>query len=266
MVDLITVVFEEEIPTLKTQAKSIDVYGRNINRIFVVINDSEKIAQLIDTSWWGGLSNNVEIIHRNQFGSTWSDNGWLSQQALKLLTATRAPSEWSMILDAKTFFVRDMYQFASLPAVGHLDIYPVFKPSQDIVNDLFNINLDKQLGPGGVPFIINNQEARDMVEWIELKTGINFAKWFQAQGMLTEFILYSGWIQYRYGGFEKLYNVKDLKIRPSNLCHSEVSSFDRKFREMQSRDTVSIHRRAWTQLNQQQQKLYTDFLISRGIQ
>jgi hypothetical protein len=204
-------------------------------------------------------------MSRDVFGHTWSDNGWLSQQALKLMTATVSNNDWSMILDAKTVFVRPMLEFDSSPAVGQLAIHPVFEPSRHIVNQLFGIELTQQLGPGGVPFIINTTEVRSMVTWIEEHTKQDFAEWFQAQGMLTEFVLYSGWIQYRYSGYAPLYNISKSDIHPCNLCHSEVASFDHKFTLMQAANTVSIHRRAWAQLTSQQQTQYTDFLHSRGI-
>jgi hypothetical protein len=266
MTDLITVVFNEELDTLKTQAQSIAVYGRDIDTIFVVINDDLGTGSQIDRTWWGVWQEQVQILNRQVFGKQWSDNGWVSQQALKLMTATVSSNKWSMILDAKTFFVRPMLEFDSSPAVGQLDIYPVFKPSQDIVNKLFDIELTKQLGPGGVPFIINTKAVRDMVAWIEEHTQQDFVTWFQDQGMLTEFMLYSGWIQ-RQGGFDTLYTITRSDIHPSNLCHSEVSNFNRKFTEMQflATDTVSIHRRAWSQLTLEQQTQYTDFLASRGI-
>jgi hypothetical protein len=266
MIDLITVVFEDELATLKTQAKSISVYGRNIDTIFVVVNDDFGTGSRIDRSWWGIYQDRVQVVSRAAFGDAWSNNGWLSQQVLKLMTATVSSSEWSMILDAKTFFVRPVLEFDQCPAVGQLDIYPVFEPSQQIVNQLFGIALTKQLGPGGVPFIINTTEVRRMVTWIEEHTKQDFVEWFQDQGMLTEFMLYSGWVQYQYDGFEPLYNISKSDILPCNLCHSEVASFDRKFTQMQSTDTVSIHRNAWTQLTPAQQIQYTEFLASRGIE
>jgi Family of unknown function (DUF6492) len=265
MIDLITVVFDEELATLKTQAQSIAVYGQNLGTIFVVINDDSGTGSRIDRAWWGRWQERVQVVSRDAFGNEWSDNGWLSQQVLKLMTATISTNEWSMILDAKTFFVRPMLEFDTSPAVGELDIYPVFRPSQDIVNQLFDIELAKQLGPGGVPFVINTQAVRDMVAWIEQHTGQDFVEWFQLQGMLTEFILYSGWIQYQYNGFGPLYNISKSDLHPCNLCHSEVASFDRKFVQMQSADTVSVHRHAWTQLTQIQQTQYTEFLKSKGI-
>jgi hypothetical protein len=266
MIDTITIVFQDEIETLKIQARSLAVYGKDLGTIFVVINQDSGLVSEIDRSWWGQFQDHVRIISRNTFGSVWYDNGWVSQQALKLLTSTISNNEWSMILDAKTFFVKSVPVLEPKPAVGELDIYAVFEPSQQIVNKLFDIDLAKQLGPGGVPFIINNAQSREMIQWIQARTQQSFAEWFQNQGMLTEFILYSGWIQYKFGNFDKLYNTNSSAIIPCNLCHSEVAAFDHKFKTMVDATTVSVHRRAWTQLTSGQQAQYTDFLVSRGIQ
>jgi hypothetical protein len=274
MIDIITIVFQEEIETLKTQARSLDVYGKDLGTIFVVINEdaSTGLGSRIDRAWWGQFQDHVRVIPREEFGSVWIDygplfnNGWVSQQALKLLTSTISSNDWSMILDAKTFFVKPMPVLESRPSVGELDIYPVFEPSQQIVNRLFDIDLVKQLGPGGVPFIINNVQSCEMIRWLESQTQQPFAEWFQNQGMLTEFILYSGWIQYKFGNFDKIYNTANSTIFPCNLCHSETASFDRKFTAMADATTVSVHRRAWPQLTSAQQTQYTNFLASRGIQ
>lgn len=266
MIDVVTIVFQDEIQTLRTQAQSLAVYGKDLGTVFVVVNEDANMASEIDCSWWGQFQDHVRIISRNKFGSVWTNNGWVSQQALKLLASTIGSNEWSMILDAKTFFVNDMPALESRPSVGELDIYPVFEPSQRIVNQLFGIDLVKQLGPGGVPFIINNAQSREMVQWIQAHTQQPFAEWFQNQGMLTEFILYSGWIQYKFGNLDKIYNTTKSTIIPCNLCHSEVAAFDRKFNTMAQATTVSVHRRAWTQLTPDQQAQYRNFLISRGIQ
>ena len=268
MIDTITIVFQDELETLKTQARSLEVYVEDLGTVFVVVNEDTNsgLTSKIDRAWWGGLQKRVQIISREEFGHVWTDNGWVSQQALKLLTSTISNNEWSIILDTKTFFVNPMPALESRPAIGELDIYSVFEPSQQIVNKLFGIDLVKQLGPGGVPFIINNAQCREMIDWIQVKTQQPFAEWFQNQGMLTEFILYSGWIQYKFGNFEKIYNTTNSNIFPSNLCHSEVASFDRIFKTMSDATTVSIHRRAWPQLTTLQQTQYIDFLASRGIQ
>ena len=266
MIDIITVVFKDELETLRTQARSLDVYGQDLGTIFVVINEDTGLGSKIDRSWWGRFQDHVQVVSRQAFGSVWCDNGWVSQQALKLMASTISGNEWSIVLDAKTFFVNPIPMLEHRPAVGKLPIVPVFELSQQITNALFDINLDSMLGPGGVPFVFNNPQTREMVNWIESYTKQPFVEWFQNQGMLTEFILYSGWIQYKFGSLDSIYNTAVSAMIPCNVCHSEVPMFDTKFAQMPRATTVSIHRRARAQLTAQQQTQYQEFLCSRGIQ
>lgn len=266
MIDIVTVAFESELEVLQLQAKSLNRYVKGINSIKVVVNQDTNLERQIDRCWWGSNHDRVQVIPRNQFGSMWSDNGWVSQQALKLITATICDCEWAVILDAKTIFVQSFETLPHRPAVGQLNIYPVFEPSRDIANQLFGIDLQQQLGPGGVPFVINTQQARDMIAWIENHTQQPFADWFQQQGRLTEFILYSAWIQYRTGSLNTIYNTETTNMIPVNLCHSEVAQFEQKLSQMPTASTVSIHRNAWAQLDDNQKTQYLDFLHSRGIQ
>jgi len=263
MIDIVTVAFESELEVLRLQARSVELFVKDIDSIVVVVNQEE--ACRIDTRWWGKHQNKVTVMHRSLFDHVWSSNGWVSQQALKLLAASQCASDWAVILDAKTIFVQSFELDQERPAVGQLDIYPVFEPSRKIANCLFGIDLQQQLGPGGVPFIINVQQVRDMIHWIENQTQESFAHWFQRQGQLTEFILYSAWIQYRTGSLNIIYNAETTNLFPVNLCHSEVAQFEQKLSQMPGATTVSIHRNAWTRLTYQQQQQYMNFLQSQGI-
>jgi hypothetical protein len=263
MIDIVTVAFEDELDVLRLQARSLELFVNNIDSIVVVVNQDQ--ACRVDTRWWGIHQPKVTVMHRKVFGNSWSPNGWVSQQALKLLATSQCASPWAVILDAKTIFVKDFTLDEIRPAVGALDIYPVFEPSRAIANALFGVDLQQQLGPGGVPFVINTALTRDMIAWIQNKTGQDFAAWFQAQGRLTEFILYSAWIQFRTGSLDSIYDTKINNISPVNLCHSEVERFEQKIAEMNTATTVSIHRNAWSRLTVNQQKQYENFLINRGI-
>jgi hypothetical protein len=267
MMDIITVVFRDEIPVLKLQAKSIELYCQEsqLGRIYVIVNDDRMDVSDLSLDWWGKFRNQVTVVHRTAWGIDYNTNGWLTQQLLKLLATDLCTSKWSMVLDAKTLFVKPVPVIANRPQVGMLDIYPVFDISRQQVNDLFGINLQKQLGPGGVPFILNNNEAQQMIKEIQQLTNKSFADWFQDQGMITEFILYSGYVFWKYKSYNQLYDTQQVSVIPCNLCHSEVASFDRKFREMQTATTVSVHRHAWTQLPSDQQQQYQKFLQERGI-
>lgn len=272
MIDLCTVVFRDEIETLRTQARSVCLYCNDIGirSIYVVVNDNDTVAQQIDPAWWGAFQNLVRIVPRSIYSSTWVENGWVSQQVLKLITSAVSNNSWCMILDAKSFFIKkidlDKIMCDGRPQVGSLDIYPVFKRSQEIAEKLFGISLESQLGPGGVPFLVHTATVRAMIAEIEQRTCKNFVSWFQDQGMLTEFILYSAYLKYKHGGFDRLYHP-DFKLTNVNVCHSEVAVFDQKLSAMFAPDTlsVSVHRNAWTQLLPAQQQQYLDFLKQRGI-
>jgi hypothetical protein len=267
MIDLVTVIFLEELPVLRLQAQSIARYfpADDLGKIYIVINDDTMTIDQVDVNWWGRYQDRVVVGHRSTWNIDYVENGWLTQQLLKLMATELCGSRWSIILDAKTIFVKPVPLISSKPRVGILDIYPVFDVSRQRVNALFDVNLQKQLGPGGVPFVLDNSLTQEMILEIAQLTGQSFGTWFQDQGMITEFILYAGYVLKKYGSYEMLYDTENIAIIPCNLCHSEVSVFDRKFKEMEYSTTVSIHRRAWSQLSPQQQHQYTTFLENRGI-
>jgi hypothetical protein len=265
------VVFEPELPVLRAQAQSINLYCQHIgiNTIYVIVNDHESVAKQIDPAWWGDLQHRVTIIPRRVFSTDFVEDGWISQQVLKTLGAAISFNTWSMTLDAKTLFVRplrltDLMDSQGRPQTGQLGIQPVFESSARIVGELFNVDVHRQLGPGGVPFLFNTRWVRAMIADIEQRTGESFPTWFQAQGEVTEFILYSGYLESMHM-MDLLYNTQRSKLYACNLCHSEVESFDRKFQDMQNSLTTSIHRNAWSRLSQEQQQRYHAFLVQRGI-
>lgn len=269
MIDICTVVFREELAILKAQAQSVALRCQDLGslNIYVVVNDSDDVVAEIDSAWWGNLAPKVMVIPRSTFSTTYVDNGWLSQQVLKLLTPALSYNKYTMVLDAKTVFVKDFKLNEILqdgrPRVGSMPIYPVFEPSSQITGELFNIRVDRQLGPGGVPFFFHNAAVRAMIANIETQTKQSFPEWFQLQGMLTEFILYSGYVD-SINQWDELYSDQQAVI-PCNVCHSEVAAWERKFAEMQNALTVSVHRHAWTQLTPAQQQQYQHFLIDRGV-
>jgi hypothetical protein len=274
MIDLITVVFKDELKILQAQAESVAKYCKqlNIGNIYVVVNDIDSICGLIDGAWWGELSDHVIVTPRSVFSTKWADNGWVSQQALKMMTAAISYNKYSIILDAKTIFVRELtldqlFNGSGQIQAGHLDVFPVFEPSRKIVNQIWNIDLQKQAGPGGVPFIVCNDIVRAMIADVYAYTHQDFPTWFQSQGMVTEFMLYSGYIVKGAGSLDVLYTKHNALGIIVNVCHSEVESWDRKFADMKHPKTlsVSVHRAAWAKLTTEQKQQYQTFLIDRGV-
>lgn len=272
MIDLCTVVFRQELSVLRLQAQSISLYCRNlgIRNIYVVVNDDETLVNDIDPKWWGELSPLVLVVPRTAFSTPWVENGWLTQQLWKLLIPAMSYNTCTMALDAKTIFVKpvalsDVIDESGRIATGTMPLYEVFDSAKQIVNQTYNIDLQQQIGPGGVPFVFHNNTVRSMIADTANLVQSNFPEWFQSQGRLTEFVLYSGYVQYRYHSLSKLYTEQNTALQPVNLCHSEIDSADRKLSEMVTATTVSIHRNAWTKLSQNQKQQYRNLLIDRGI-
>jgi hypothetical protein len=133
---------------------------------------------------------------------------------------------------------------------------------------LFDIDLKNVAGPAGVPFFFHNSTVRSMIKDVELRTQQSFGEWFQKQGMVTEFILYSGYVEYRDTTLDVMYNQNnESKYQVCNVSHGEVELFNTKFLEMMHPDilTVSVHRKAWTELTDIQRKAYRDFLTLHSI-
>lgn len=274
MIDICTVVFEEEIPLLQVQAESIARYCSNIGvrNIYVVLNDVETLAEKINPAWWGPMSKHVLVIPRTAFSTPWVENGWLSQQLFKLLAASMSYQPWTMVLDAKTTFVRDLelrtvIDFTGKVATGWCPIPEVFMPAKQIVNDFFKIDLQHVIGPAGVPFFFHNDTVRAMISDVSFITNESFPLWFQKQGMLTEFILYSAYVVYKYGSLDVLVHDKNKLGNIVNVCHSEVDNFDNKLTLMRDLETltVSVHRGAWNKLTPEQRTAYQMLLLDRNI-
>jgi hypothetical protein len=273
MIDICTVVFRDEISVLRAQAQSVGLYAHDlgVRNIYVVVNDHDDVVSEIDAHWWGRLAPRVMIMPRSLFSAAWADNGWVSQQLWKMLACTLSYNTYTMVLDAKTILVRplalqELIDLSGRVCTGMLPLYPVFEASQRITEQLFDITMTQQLGPGGVPFFFHNDTVRFMISETTFRTQQSFPVWFQAQGRLTEFVLYSGYVQHRYGSQDSLY-ADHRSVHPVNVCHSEVAAFDRKIVEMQESQTtsVSVHRGAWQALDTGQRLVYRTYLIDRGI-
>ena len=252
MIDLLTVVFRDELPILKVQAQSIDLHCQNLNSrsIFVMVNDDNSVADLIDPGWWGSLSSKVRIIPRSYFSvKEWCPDGWVSQQVLKIVGSTLSYNDWTLVLDAKTIVVsnlnqNDLVQSANRANQTVMGINPAWGPFKQVVDQLFDIKLDFNLSPGGVPFLFHNNSVRSMHCEIVKRTNTNFPDWFQKQSCPSEFLLYSGYIKYSQNNLSE--NLAETSpYRPVNICHSEFDQYDEKINMMNTinPNTVSIHRR-----------------------
>ena len=275
MIDIATVVMREELPMLRLQAESIarHAHGIGVRNIYVVVNDDDAVVREIDASWWQHMQGQVLIIPRTAFSAPWVEDGWVSQQVWKILTAAMSYNLFTMVMDAKTILTRPIEPAWLFTPDGKLrsgadfPIYDVFQPSRDIIQDVFEIEMTHQAGPGGVPFFFHNDTVRLMIADITVRTMTSFPRWFQDQGRVTEFMLYSGYVQKRYGSLESIYAARAPEMDPINLCHSDTRTFDEFMTDAERRDGVSIgiHRRRWAVMSESERQRYRMFLIDRGI-
>jgi hypothetical protein len=267
--DLLTVVFRDEISLLKTQARSIDEYvsPEDVNEIKVIVNDVADVAELIDVAWWGKHQSKVKVALRN-FNCV--VNGWESQQLCKLLGTASSDETWVTVLDAKTWFIQPYDMSKLFDAQGRVRYRSVplsehFLSSKNFVKQLYGVDLVTVIGPGGVPFLFHVATVKELVNCID-----NFVDFFQVNvkypNLIAEFYLYSGYVLSKYNTYDVLYNQDDPYYVNFNVAHNEPEKID-VFKQHLSPQllTASIHRNAYPLLSENQLKTWHDFLIERKL-
>lgn len=279
MIDFITVVYRPEICYLEIQARSIELYvDQNlINNIIIVVNDSDDVPELIDLNWYGKNKHKVKIIPYSSYGYNFTNrvSGWDNQQLCKILAASKSTQEWSVVLDAKTNFVnpcnRDtLFDSENKAATGIQPPSKAFNTAKEFVEKIFNISLTQVIGPGGVPFIFHTTTVQSMIEECAELSDKTFIDFFLDNVVLpnhlTEFVLYSGYVQHKYGNLTHLHS-KIIKWSCINIADWELEKFDNLLNSMKSTKclTASVQGKAWKLLSPEQQVLYLDFLQSKHI-
>lgn len=275
MLDIITVVFRDELPLLKIQAESINQYinPQDINEITIIVNDSDDVAELVDPSWWKQHQSKVKIKCRSSWKYEPINIGWENQQLLKLLAAAESNVAWSIILDAKTWFIKELkskqlFGINGLPYTASIPGKPgVFVEGRKFVEEHYQIALPKIIGPNGVPFVFHTATVNDMIAEFN-----NFIEFFsnnvKGPNFITEFFLYSGYVTKRFGSLETLYNTNQCYLAPINIADYEIDEFDIKFNAIRTNPriaTASVHRRAYSKLTQEQQLTWVKFLEEKHL-
>lgn len=247
--DLATVVYGPELGLLKVQAQSIDLYASEIENIHVVINDDTAIE--IDKSWWGRYRDRVEISHYTDYRIPLMNCGWDQQQICKLMAAKNA-AKWSLILDAKTWFVREFspgdFFHQGKPALKTVDIQPVFEPGWRFLLGMWNINYtDQIIGPGGVPYLMDSDLVKEIEKELQELGWKNLVEFFCQHVMhpyfITEFNLYSSYALKKYQCYSNML-AGEQKFKTINIAVGQEPEFENLFRDMQEDGTltVSMHR------------------------
>lgn len=300
MIDFVTVVYNDELNFLETQARSIELYvpREQIGKIIVILNEElnkplpeDNIPCVVDPAWYGINADKVQIFDYHDFGYTNYNYdysfraGWENQQLCKLLAAKLVQNEWYCVLDAKTWFVNPFNYFNFVSGDAHkfnireIEWHPGFAESVKSINRELGIDMKTAIGPAGVPFFVHSNTVLEMMQYIEnvVHPGEKFHDFFLTRskvehpGFITEFCLYSGYILKKYGHFNELYHVDPTNcsrnITPVNIDTQDLHRFNELFVLMQHPivTTVSIHRNAVAKLKLHQLKLWLNFLEQRNL-
>jgi hypothetical protein len=267
LVDIITVVFDEEVYLLEWQAKSINKFldPKEVNEIIVVDNGSQNCAPPLE--WYGRFADKVKILTHKHLDLKVMPHldGWRTQQICKILSAAQSRCEYSMILDAKTFFAKDIHLhdffYDRRPAVGTVPVSAHWNDARKYLEDYFNVEINDVIGPGGVPFFFHNETIRQMIDTID-----DFNTWFQQnlyeqypphRLLVTEFMLYCAFVLQRYGKYDSLYAERKT-LRPFNVADWEPEKFEKLFTT--DSDTISIAEKTKSLLDQGQLSRWEAFL------
>lgn len=272
VIDIIVVAYRNDIFFLEIQARSILLYipPEKIGNIYICVNDEDNYCKFIDSNWWGHLSHKVKIIPKSYFGSDPTLDGWSSQQLYKILLANQAESTWSLCLDSKTWFVKNLDWELWFDDNGCVNLHsfptiPVFKSAQDFLEKYFNIKNPKVIGPGGVPFMFHTKTVQDMCNTIP-----EFFKFFcenvRNKINVTEFMLYSGYVTKIHGDYSKLYSDKQF-YKFCNLADWQIQEFDNVWELSTHKEllTISIQERAYTHLSDQQFDTWIRYLQNKNL-
>ena len=143
-------------------------------------------------------------------------------------------------------------------------ISPFCQNEKTFIESVFHINFNnKMLGPPGVPFMFKTDIVNTLINDIEQKVNDKFVNFFLEHTSnpprVTEFVLYSGYILYKFNSYDVVYN-NSQKFRVWNLSDWEVSDFDHRWnyfiKHIDEILTASIHRRAYSALSDNQKNIW----------
>ncbi len=275
MLDLLTVVYAPELELLRTQARSMSLRFQDINRIWVMVNDDDSLADQISLGWWAQHSHKVKVVRRSELGYVPAPgiSGWESQQVMKLLGCAMSDADWCMVLDSKTWFVRDYAADDFFTGDrARCRIYPtpeVFARGQRYVESILGTPGSSYISPGGVPNFIKPSNARGLINVIEMETKQKFKVWFEShchldQEGVTEFACHSAYVHGL--GYDRFYTGEQT-FTVSNLADWQVPAFDQWYEELMGPTTwtASVQGKAQWLLSDTQKVLWQSYLQDKGL-
>jgi hypothetical protein len=277
---LVTVVFEEEVPLLQLQARSMARFldPGAVDGIVVIDNSARGMpdrarAELL--AGYGGLADAVRVLRPGDICRVPPTIGWRSQQVLKLSVAGRLATERFAVLDAKNHLIdtTDAGVFVApdgrARATAHSYERHALRPMLEHVLTYLGLDPADHFGrfTGTItPFTFDTSLVVAMIRDLERRSGRSFADEFVAND-LTEFFLYSGWLV---AGGRSLEDVYDIQPTPwpavwpaSANCGGVEEAIDRAVERRSP--GFAVHRKALARLDAGNAGRLAAFWAGRGL-
>lgn len=279
---LVTVFFEAEIDLLALQARSLDVFARDVRFDKIVLIDNterglgvRKRARL--TRLYGDAGSRVEFVRPSQLVDLPHLPGWVGQQVLKLMVSRLIRSRHYLVLDAKNHWIEptDLRTFVAADGRAHgaSHTYRGHALEKQVEGVLRYMGLEPEqlldsFPVTHTPVVLETAVVADMIDHIEHRSGKPFAVEFVDQKLL-EFPLYHSWIVATEGTIGR--RIDGVVIRSTTLwpsISSEAAVSDLKLlTDNGEADSpfLGIHRSALARANSATAAVLADLWATRGL-
>lgn len=223
-IDLVTIVFDDEVNLLYLQAHSISKYinGKHINKIHIIYNDSD--FSIFEVFFYEkiynqyGLLKDKIILHnyKNLIGvnseiNTWF--GWRIQQLIKLTISDIVQTDHYLVLDSKNHFIRKFKlslffsKDKNILFVGNIGIMEKYftncmqyfgvekQLALNLLSKESKTNIGNKLPITITPYLLKTDIVKKMINYLNIREN-NFCTFFLNNVNITEFHMYSSFIIY----------------------------------------------------------------------
>lgn len=278
----VTVVFEPELALLRLQARSLARFLDEACVAAIIVLDncaggmSRRARRAVIAQFGPTLAPRVSIVRTAELGVHGGAEGWRSQQAAKLLIASRIRTPHYVIIDAKNHLIApagaDTFVDEAGRARGGTHPYSAHPLRKDLERTLRYLGADDgqieraidDFPPTATPFVIDTALARSMIDDIESTAGEPFGAAFE-RARLLEFFLYSGWSILRGHGVPVTGEpIRSPIIWPGKATEQGAQDAIRDALETNA-SWFSVHRRVLFRAGAGTRRHIIEFWASRGL-
>jgi hypothetical protein len=231
---VVTVVFERERSMLALQARSLDRYGTDVQRVFVVDNTkaglSRTEADQVRGSF-GGLADRVVVVASDDLAAVPPTDGWRRQQVLKLAASRMVETSHYLVLDAKSHLVRPLTAGSVVAPDGRARVNRMpfrqhaLREALERSLRFYGLPVETYLDGYSAtvpPFVLETEAVESMLTELVARSESPFPSAFLAAD-LTEFFAYTA---FRLARGEALDDVYDFHQVPNPVIWARFAADD----------------------------------------